>query len=87
MAMGKKAGRVSAAKRFAEIERISIFGITERMGPIGLHMYAEAISSPPVRRCSAEPEMRMWLRRAELDAMLTRELHKIAGAFGQDHSS
>ena len=52
MATGKKAGRVSAAKRFAAIERISIFGITERMGPIGLHMYAErflaaARSLPP----------------------------------------
>ena len=26
--------------------------------------------------------MRMWLRRAELDAMLTRELQKIAGCVG-----
>lgn len=52
MAMSKKPGRVSAAKRFAQVERISIFGITERMGPLGLHMYAErfltaARSLPP----------------------------------------
>ena len=42
MASTKKPARVSAAKRFAQIERISIAGITERMGPLGLHMYAEA---------------------------------------------
>jgi hypothetical protein len=34
--------RVSTAKKFAQIERISICGITERMGPLGLHMYAKA---------------------------------------------
>ena len=34
--------KTSAAKRFAEVERISIFGITERMGPLGLHVYAES---------------------------------------------
>jgi len=27
-------------------------------------------------------EMRMWLHRAELDAMLTRELQKVAGCAG-----
>lgn len=31
----------SPAKRFAEIERISILGVTERMGPVALHLYAE----------------------------------------------
>lgn len=36
-----KKRKSSAAKRFAEIEKISIVGITERMGPLGLHMYAE----------------------------------------------
>ena len=34
--------RVSAAKKFAQIEKISIMGTTERMGPLGLHMYAKA---------------------------------------------
>jgi hypothetical protein len=38
----RKKRKASAAKRFAEIERISIAGITERMGPLGLHMYAES---------------------------------------------
>jgi hypothetical protein len=42
MTSTKKPARVSVAKRFAQIERISIFGITERMGPLGLHMYANA---------------------------------------------
>jgi hypothetical protein len=37
-----KKRKTSAAKRFAEIERISIAGINERMGPLGLHMYAES---------------------------------------------
>jgi hypothetical protein len=31
----------SLAKRFAEIERLSMFGVTERMGPVALHLYAE----------------------------------------------
>lgn len=34
--------RVSTAKKFAQIEKISIAGTTERMGPLGLHMYAKA---------------------------------------------
>ena len=34
--------RPSLAKKFAEIERISVFGAVARMGPIGLWMYAEA---------------------------------------------
>jgi hypothetical protein len=38
----KKASRVSAAKRYAQIERISIAGTTERMAPLGLHTYAES---------------------------------------------
>jgi len=42
MATSKKPRSVSAAKRFAQIERISILGVTERMGPLGLHMYAES---------------------------------------------
>ena len=42
MANPKKTVRISAAKRFAQIEKISIMGITERMGPLGLHMYASA---------------------------------------------
>lgn len=40
-----KKRKVSAAKRFAEVEKISIAGITERMGPLGLHMYAESFLS------------------------------------------
>jgi hypothetical protein len=40
-----KKRKPSAAKRFAEIETISIAGITERMGPLGLHMYAESYLS------------------------------------------
>ena len=42
MVSTKKPARVSAAMRFSQIERISIMGITERMGPLGLHMYANA---------------------------------------------
>ena len=38
----KKPVRLSAAKRNAQIEYISIVGITERMGPLGLHMYAQS---------------------------------------------
>lgn len=37
----KQTRRPSPAKRFAEIERISMFGITERMGPVALQLYAE----------------------------------------------
>lgn len=40
-----KKRKPSTAKRFAEIEKISIGGITERMGPPGLHMYAESYLS------------------------------------------
>ena len=42
MASTKKPARVSAAKRFAQIERISIAGIAERMSPLARHMYAGA---------------------------------------------
>lgn len=45
MTHASKKRKTSDAKRFAEIERISIFGITERMGPLGLHMYAESYLS------------------------------------------
>ena len=38
----KKPVRLSAAKRNAQIEHISIFNITGRMGPLGLHMYAQS---------------------------------------------
>ncbi len=40
-----KTRRTSRAKQFAQIEKVSIAGITERMGPHGLHMYAEAYLS------------------------------------------
>ncbi len=36
-----KKQKPSAAKEFAKVERISIAGINERMGPLGLHVYAE----------------------------------------------
>ena len=42
MACTRKPARVSATKQFAQVERISIAGITERMGPLALHMYADA---------------------------------------------
>lgn len=45
MTYSPKKRRPSAAKRFAEIERISIAGINESMGPLGLHMYAESYLS------------------------------------------
>jgi hypothetical protein len=32
----------SQAKKFAEVERISFIGITERMGPVGLHLYSKS---------------------------------------------
>jgi hypothetical protein len=42
MATRKKAVRVSAAKRFGQIEQISIAGITERIAPLAFHVYAES---------------------------------------------
>ncbi|MEY4706174.1 MAG: hypothetical protein RL042_2379 [Nitrospirota bacterium] len=45
MTHATKKRKSSAAKQFAEIERISIAGINERMGPLGLHMYAESYLS------------------------------------------
>lgn len=33
---------LSLAKQYAHVENISIFGITERMGPLGLQLYAES---------------------------------------------
>ena len=41
MPTAKRTRRPSLAKRFAEIEKVSICGITERMGPLGLQLYAE----------------------------------------------
>jgi hypothetical protein len=41
MPAAKSSRKPSAAKRFAQIERISILGITERMGPLALELYAE----------------------------------------------
>jgi len=38
----KKRTSLSVAKRNAQIEHISIAGITARMGPIGLHTYAQS---------------------------------------------
>lgn len=37
-----KSTRVTVAKRHAQIENISIFGATARMGPLGLIMYAQS---------------------------------------------
>ena len=55
MPTAKRPRKPSATKRFAEIERISILGITERMGPLALELYAEmylaaaeALPKPPV---------------------------------------
>jgi hypothetical protein len=52
--MAKKT-QLSSAKRFAQIENISMLGMTERMGPVALHVYAEsylsaalALPNPPV---------------------------------------
>lgn len=41
----KKPVRLSAARRNAQIEQIKIAGIEERMGPLGLHMYAQSFLS------------------------------------------
>jgi hypothetical protein len=41
MTSTKKPIRITQAKRYAEIEHISIVGIKARMGPIGLHVYSE----------------------------------------------
>lgn len=38
----KKPARVSPAKHHAQIEHISLLGVRERMGPLGLHMYANS---------------------------------------------
>lgn len=38
----RNTARISTAKRFAQIEKISIMGITERTSPLGLHIYANA---------------------------------------------
>jgi hypothetical protein len=45
MSITQKQSRLSAAKRHAQIERISIAGLAARMGPVGLHTYAEAFQS------------------------------------------
>lgn len=37
-----KKRKASLAKRFSEVEHISISGIAEHMGPLGMHMYAES---------------------------------------------
>jgi hypothetical protein len=42
MGTKKTTVRTSVAKRFADIEQISITSVTERMGPLALHMYADA---------------------------------------------
>lgn len=46
-------------KQYAQIEKISICGIEERMGPLGLHMYAESYHSAalalPQRNVPFEP--------------------------------
>jgi len=42
MSAKDKQTRVSGAKRHAEVEYLSIAGLTTRMGPIGLHTYASA---------------------------------------------
>ncbi|WP_409938714.1 hypothetical protein [Inhella sp.] len=42
MHTAKRARKPSGAKRFAEVENISILGITERMGPLGLQLYSES---------------------------------------------
>lgn len=59
MANPKNTFRVSAAKQFAQIEKISIMGITERMGPLGLHFYAnsylEAACALPLPIAPFEP--------------------------------
>lgn len=41
MPAAKHPRKPSTAKQFAEIERISILGHTERMGPLALELYAE----------------------------------------------
>ena len=41
--MGKK--KLSQAKQFAQIERISVLGAVSRIGPVGLWMYARAYLS------------------------------------------
>lgn len=59
MSTKKKQTRISVAKRYAEIEKISIYGLTERMGPIGLHTYAnaflEAVRTLPPASVPFEP--------------------------------
>jgi hypothetical protein len=42
MTKQKKPRRLSLAQQNAKIENISIMGVTERMGPLGLHLYAKA---------------------------------------------
>lgn len=41
MPSAKQGRKSSLAKRFAEIENISILCITERIGALGLQLYAE----------------------------------------------
>lgn len=43
--IGSLPRKTSLAIRFAEVEDISIGGITDRMSPVGLHVYAEAYLS------------------------------------------
>ena len=38
--MSKNTRKVSKAKQQAKVEHFSILGLTARMGPVGLHVYA-----------------------------------------------
>ena len=47
--------KVTQAKKFAEIEKISVFGAVARIGPVGLWMYANAYASSV--KALAEPSV------------------------------
>jgi len=85
-------------KRFAEVEKISISGITERMGPLGLQLYAEmylaaakALPTPQVPFEPVRPYLVCHAIELGLKAFLSlkgREMVKLAeGQFGHKLSA
>jgi hypothetical protein len=93
MPTAKRPGGPSTAKRFAEIEQISILGLTEGMGPLALELYAEmylaaaeALPSPSVPFEPVRPYLVCHAIELALKAFLSLKgsamVHLADGQFG-----
>lgn len=98
MPTAKRTRKSSLAKRFAEIENISILGITERMGPLGLQLYAEtyfaaaqALPTPQVPFEPVRPYLVCHAIELGLKAFLSLKGHEMVtlseGPFGHKLST